>query len=129
MKEGLQTFARNNGIELYEHKEQIVAGWEGQSKGLLQVLCERGLTKTKMLDKYTLNGQKDTITGKVDLLFLLCHLLAECTDFKNEEMALQYLGTQLGVTVQLMPNSILNWRERALNAAGLMQRPSFDKYQ
>ena len=80
-----------------------MTGWEGQFKGLLQVLCERGLIKTKVLDKYTLDGQKDTITGKVDLLHSLQHLLVECTDFKHEEMALQYLGTQLGVTVQLTP--------------------------
>ena len=30
-------------------------------------------------------------------------MLAACTDFKEEETALQYLGTQLGVTVQLTP--------------------------
>ncbi len=29
--------------------------------------------------------------------------MAECTDFKEEETALQYLGTQLGVRVQLTP--------------------------
>jgi hypothetical protein len=29
--------------------------------------------------------------------------MAECVDFKNEETALQYLGTQLGVTVELTP--------------------------
>ena len=29
------------------------------------------------------------------------NLLAECTDFKEGETALKYLGTQLGVTVQL----------------------------
>ena len=67
------------------------------------MLCERGLIRTELLDKHTLDGRKDTITGKVDLLFSLCHLLAECTDFKHEETALQYLGTQLGVTVQLTP--------------------------
>ena len=85
-------------------KSKIVTGWEGQFKGLLQVLCERGLIKTKMLlDKYTLDGRKDTFTGKVDLLYSLCQLLGECTDFKHEETAIQYLGTQLGVTVQLTP--------------------------
>ncbi|KAI2493716.1 hypothetical protein MHU86_20820 [Fragilaria crotonensis] len=29
--------------------------------------------------------------------------MAECTDFKDEESALQYLGSQLGVTVLLTP--------------------------
>ena len=65
-KKELQTFAQNNGIELCERKEQIMAGWEGQSKGLLQVLCKRaGLTKIKMLDKYTLNGQRIQSQGKL----------------------------------------------------------------
>ncbi len=32
---------------------------------------------------------------------LLRHILANCTDFKEEETALQYLATQLGVTVHL----------------------------
>ena len=29
--------------------------------------------------------------------------MAECVDFKYEETALQYLGTHLGVTVELTP--------------------------
>ncbi len=51
--------------------------------------------------KYTLDGQKDA--GQIDVQFLLCHLMAEWMYFKNEEeTALQYLGTQLGVRVELM---------------------------
>jgi hypothetical protein len=44
-------------------------------------------------------GARDAITGDVDLQFSLRHLMAECTDFT----ALQHLGTQLGVRVQLTP--------------------------
>jgi hypothetical protein len=56
-----------------------------------------------MLDKYTLDGRKDTVTGKIDLQYSLRHLLSECMDFKHEETALQHLGTQLGVSVKLTP--------------------------
>ena len=101
-KKELQVFATNNGIDLFKHKEQIVPGWEGQPKGLLQVLLERGLIE-ELLEKYTLEGRKDPITCKVDLRWSLRHILANCTDFKEEETALQYLGMQLGVTVQLTP--------------------------
>ncbi|KAI2493034.1 hypothetical protein MHU86_21508 [Fragilaria crotonensis] len=57
----------------------------------------------QMLDKYTLDGRKHPITGIVALQYSLQHLLSECKDFKEEETALQYLGTQLGVTVDLTP--------------------------
>jgi hypothetical protein len=102
-KKELQAIARQNDIDLYERKEKIAPGWEGQPKGLLQVLWERGLIEKEFLDKYTLDGRKDSITGKVDLHYSLRHLLAECTDFKHEETALQYLGSQLGVMVLLTP--------------------------
>jgi hypothetical protein len=90
-KKELQTFAQNNGIELCERKEQIMAGWEGQSKGLLQVLCKRaGLTKNQDVRQVYTQWAKDTITGKVDVLYSLWHLLAECsTGFKHEETVLQ----------------------------------------
>jgi hypothetical protein len=102
-KKELQDFAKNNGIALFDIKEQIAPGWEGKPKGLLQVLGERGLIDRSSFEKYTLEGRKDAITGKVDLHFSLRHLLAECCDFKDEETALQYLGSQLGVVVNLTP--------------------------
>ena len=102
-KKELQEFARNNRVELFDLKEQIAPGWEGQPKGLLQVLAERGLIDRELLEKYTLDGRKDQVTGKVDLQYSLRNILGECPDFKHEETALQYLGTQLGVTVQLTP--------------------------
>ncbi len=75
----------------------------GQPRGLLQVLWEGGLLSEALLDKYSLAGRKDPITGQIDLLYSLRHLLAECKDFNEEETALQYLGSQMGVTVQLTP--------------------------
>ena len=99
----LQTFALRHGIDLFEDKERIIGGWQGQPKGLLQVLWERGLITEASMEKYTVDGRKDAITGSINLQFSLRHLLAECTDFKEEETALQYLGTQLGVQVELTP--------------------------
>ncbi|KAI2492861.1 hypothetical protein MHU86_21674 [Fragilaria crotonensis] len=98
----LQEFARNNGIELSERKEVIIPGWQGKAKGLLQVLWERGLIESEALDKYTVDGRRNVITGKVDLQNSLRHIMANCRDFKDET-ALQHLGRQLGVTVLLTP--------------------------
>ncbi|KAI2509512.1 hypothetical protein MHU86_4889 [Fragilaria crotonensis] len=102
-KKELQVFATNNNIELSDRKEIVAPGWVGQPKGLLQVLSERGLIDRSSLEKYTLDGRKDNITGTIDLRYSLRNIMAECTDFKDEESALQYLGSQLGVTVLLTP--------------------------
>ncbi|KAI2497782.1 hypothetical protein MHU86_16724 [Fragilaria crotonensis] len=100
----LQEFAKRHNVDVFEEKQQIITGWQGQPRGLLQVLWERGLIDEASLEKYTLDGRKDAITGDIDLQFSLRHVMAECTaDFKDEETALQYLGTQLGVRVQLTP--------------------------
>ena len=99
----LQEFAKNNGIDLHEHKEVITFGWERQPKGLLQVLRERGLIDCESIDKYTVDGRKDVISGKVDLQYSLRGIMSNCQDFKEEETALQHLGRQLGVTVLLTP--------------------------
>ncbi len=102
-KTELQELARANSVETHKQVDKILPGWEGKSKGLLQVLWERGLLDPHLLDKYTLEGKKDPISGKSDLQYSLRNITAECTDFKNEETALQYLGSQLGVQVLLTP--------------------------
>ncbi len=99
----LQEFAKNNGIEIHEHKEVITFGWERQPKGLLQVLWKRGLIYCESIEKYTVDGRKDVISGKVDLQYLLQGIMSNCQDFNEEETALQHLGRQLGVTVLLTP--------------------------
>jgi hypothetical protein len=99
----LQEFAKNNGIDLHENKEVITFGWEQQPKGLLQVLWERGLIDCESIEKYTVDGRKDVISGKVDLQYSLRGIMSNCQDFKEEETALQHLGRQLGATVLLTP--------------------------
>jgi hypothetical protein len=102
-KKELIEFANNNGVDLYEDRELVIPGWQGQPKGLMQVLWERGFIDVSSLERYTLDGRKNPITGEVNLQSSLRHILANCKDFKDEETALQFLGTQLGVTVKLTP--------------------------
>ena len=50
-----------------------------------------------------MDGKKNLITGDINLHSSLCHILANCKDFQEEEKALEHLSTQLGVTVKLTP--------------------------
>jgi hypothetical protein len=77
-KKDLQDFARNNSIELFDFKEQIAPAWEGQPKGHLQVPAEGGLIDRELLEKYTLDGRKVQLTGKVHLQYSLRNILAKC---------------------------------------------------
>ena len=82
-KKELQVFATNNNIEISDRKETVAPGWVGQPKGLLQVQSEGGLIERGSLEKYTLHGRKDNITGTIDLQYSLRNIMAECTDFKH----------------------------------------------
>ena len=73
-KKELQEIARIRGVDLFQDKEIIKPGWQGQPKGLLQALREQGLIDEQvLLDKYTPDGCKDPITGVVDLQYSLRH--------------------------------------------------------
>jgi hypothetical protein len=50
-----------------------------------------------------LNGRKHPVTGATDLQYSLRHIMGGCKDFQEEKTALQFLGTQLGVSVLLTP--------------------------
>ena len=125
-KKEIQDFARNNNIGLSDCREQIAPGWEGQPKGLLQVLGERGLIERDSLDKYTLDGRKDHITGTVDLQFSLRNIMTECADFKQEETALQHLGSQLGVTFWLTPKFHAEFAWEGVEYIGRTPRHTID---
>jgi hypothetical protein len=60
----LQEFARNKSVDLFEDRELVAQGWEGQPKGLMQVLWERGLIDTSSLEQYMLDGRKNPITAR-----------------------------------------------------------------
>ena len=102
-KKELQEFATNSGVDLYVDKEDGSQGWEGAQKGLLQVLRERGLIDPENVSSYTVDGRKDPITGEVNNSSSLRYLMGRCTDFRDEETALEHLALQLGVEVILTP--------------------------
>lgn len=77
-------------------------GWEGKSKGLLQVLWERGFIDNTQLSNYTIDGKKDEF-GHVNLETSLRHLMGMCEDFLHEEGMMEYIGSKLGVEVMLTP--------------------------
>ena len=67
-------------------------GWEGQPKGLLQVLWERGWIDEGQLEKYTIEPATDddgeVLEGAED--WSLKCLMASCLDFAEEMTALQH---------------------------------------
>ena len=81
---------------------RVKEGWEGKSKGLVQVLWERGLIDVTKLNSYTLTGRKDSF-GLIECNTSLRHLMSLCSDFLNEQGMMQYIGTKLGVEVMLSP--------------------------
>jgi hypothetical protein len=43
----LQAACQNNGISVEEEISHVIEGWEGNPKGMLQVLWERGFINTE----------------------------------------------------------------------------------
>jgi len=99
----LQEFASEKEIELKVTRPLIKEGWEGKPKGMLQILWERGWIDDKQLSKYSVPGSKDLLTGKVDESTSLRVLISSCSDFKNEDTALQVLGKQMGIKIDSTP--------------------------
>jgi hypothetical protein len=101
----LQELARNNNIELTVVRTRVKKGWEGQAKGLLHVLWERGWINQNHLAKYTMDPAKDD-DGEIlegAEYFSLRFLMASCLDFAEELTALQHVGKELGVEVIITP--------------------------
>jgi hypothetical protein len=101
--EELQGFARNNGIPLKKTNNVVDEGCIGKAKGLLQILYERGLIDpVNWQTMYTNDGKKDadgnTIPGSS-----LREIMGNCTDFLNEETALQWLARNIGALIVHTP--------------------------
>jgi hypothetical protein len=65
-------------------------------------LCMKRSVKSNNFRQQIHVGRDERSTfGKCDFQYLLCSLLSECLQFKKKEIALQYLGLQLGVQVTL----------------------------
>jgi hypothetical protein len=114
----IKEYAERHGINLQYEKTRVTEGWQGKPKGLLQILWERGWIDpckctTFRNDKtagrivntsfYTINGRKDMQTGQLVESSSLRVLMGQCTDFQEEETALQHLGSQLGLRVLFTP--------------------------
>ena len=95
-KERKEQLAKENDIELTCSKEAVKEGWLGKSKGLLQVLWERGWIDELRLGEYTLKGTKNQLDKEGNILpehrrFVLCSLMKECADFQEEKSAMEML--------------------------------------
>jgi hypothetical protein len=101
----LQELAKNNNVDTKTERVREKKGWEGQPKGLLQVLWERGWIDVSQLEKYTIDPAKDEdgniLPGAED--WSLKSLMASCLDFAEEMTALQHVGHKLGVLVIITP--------------------------
>ena len=84
--------------------EEIIPGWDGKQKGLLQILFERGmidplLVKNSKGGKYSRNGKKtDYVDGKLSeegKKFSLEFLMNNCVDFLEEKTDLEHLADSI----------------------------------
>ncbi len=102
-KDELQILCKQKNIPIEEELDEVVEGWEGKPKGMLQILWERGFVDPlKKKEDYTLQGKKDAF-GKVNPETSLKHLMSLLTDFIEEETLLQYHGRLLKVKVVRTP--------------------------
>jgi hypothetical protein len=81
----------------------IQPGWHAKAKGLQQVLWEHGFIDMQNLGRYTVSGNKNTLTGEVDRIYSMKRLLSQCLDFAGELTALEELGQQLGLLIDRTP--------------------------
>jgi hypothetical protein len=84
------------GIELKATVPKIREGWMGKSKGLKQVLYERGFLDLGNIHLYSKDGPKDENGKIMDEAFSYKAIMGKCTDFVEEETLLQQRARQLG---------------------------------
>jgi len=101
-KKELQRLCVLNDIPIETTMEGIIEGWEGKSKGMLQILFERGHINPSKIAEYTVDGKNDAF-GNLDPRTSLRHLMEQLSDFQDEETLLQYHGRTLGVKVDRTP--------------------------
>ncbi len=100
MKEETKELANNHQIELTYSENEMIDGWVGRPKGMLQVLWERGWINKLELEKYSVDGkssQKDEF-GKVReeyKTYVLRTLMSKCLDFAREQSTMEYLLSRL----------------------------------
>ena len=104
----IQERAQVHSIPIEYQANKIKKGWLGSSKGMLQILFERGILDTNgktnnEIDKfYTVLGKQDENGNRIEGTSLR-FLLSSLPDFKNEMTLLQYRAEQLGVEIDCSP--------------------------
>jgi hypothetical protein len=88
---------------MYLLKCQIVEGWEGKAKGMLQIFFERGHIDPSKIAEYTVDGRNDAF-GNLIPETSLRHLMEQLSDFQDEETLLQYHGRYFFVLWQFTPS-------------------------
>jgi hypothetical protein len=104
-KKPLQQAAQARGIPIFEETEAVIEGWLGKPKGLLQVAWERGFidpTISNPKNYYTIIVWKNAL-GILMPETSLKQILANCSDFEEEETMLQSMGRNMGVLVDRTP--------------------------
>jgi hypothetical protein len=101
--ERLKRRCTNNGLPTTKTiRTGFVECWFQKTKGLRQILLERGMIDLTNLGQYTKNGKKD---GEGNLLpgTSVIDMLANCKDFKSEKSILHFIGDMYGVEVMFTP--------------------------
>jgi len=103
--EELKILANNNNIAVEVEEDEVDLGWMHKSKGLLQVLWERGwIDPNESINNYVKDKKQKWLDPNGNVLpeftaeakkFVLTNLLAECPDFKYEKSAMQKLAEDL----------------------------------
>jgi hypothetical protein len=97
----IEDTATEFGVPLDHEVGEIMEGWMGKPKGMYQILWERGwIDERKKFSEYSLDGkshEKDERGEIMEQYLPLCmrYLLSQCSDFKNEITALEYLANRL----------------------------------
>jgi hypothetical protein len=109
-KVDLQKKAQGHGLDLTYEEEEVIEGWYGKPKGMLQVQWEHGSIDETQLDKYrktVLKGwKKDDGSIKESKKeeatnFVLDGMLARCQDFATEITHLKHVVEQIAATMDI----------------------------
>ena len=97
--------ASSHGIVMEIEEDEVIQGWLGKPKGLLQILWECGwIDPLENLQKYVKDKKQNWLDAHGNVLpeykrdatkFVLTDLLANCPDFKYEKSAMQKLAEDL----------------------------------
>ena len=104
-KEELQEIAEKYNIELTCSHQEVIKGWVGRPKGMLQVLWEIGFINEGELENYSGDGKKiykdDDRNIKPEFRrYILRTLMKNCIDFHKEESAMEVLLSTLSLKQQ-----------------------------